>query len=51
MVKNIIAAVIAGLTGNFAIAFAIMMLLSVGMAAGVMIAGGNKQDANNKIKK
>jgi len=50
MVKNIIAAVIAGLTGNFAIAFAIMMLLSVGMAAGVMIAGGMDAAQQNKIK-
>jgi len=48
MVKKIIAAVIAGLTGPFAMAFAIAMLFIVGIAAGFFIAG-NMEDA--KIQK
>ena len=50
MVKKIIAAVIAGLTGPFAMAFAISMLLIGGIAAGFLVAGNMEQAKLQKIK-
>jgi flagellar basal body-associated protein FliL len=50
MAKKIIAALIAGLTGPFAMAFAISMLLIVGIAAGLMVAGNMEEAKLQKIK-
>jgi flagellar protein FliL len=50
MVKKIIAAVIAGLTGPFAMAFAISILLIVGIAAGFVIAGNMEAAKLQKLQ-
>ena len=50
MVKKILAAVIAGLTGPFAMAFAISILVIVGIVAGFVIAGNMEEAKLQKLQ-